>query len=137
VGWSWIIRTSALRDPRLCADLPTHTCGVHVTAVAATSARTGPQVSIEPNVVVGADCTIGERVMLGPNCVIGGDVPIATADRGIVSGMTHISRSIMKPGVYSGSVLHSAMLTRKRNALRFAQVDRLVKRIARLEKARR
>ena len=115
----------------------------------------GNGVKIDNQVQIGHNCSIGDHTVIcgcvgivgssriGRHCVlaggvgIGGDGPIEISDRVIVSGMTHVSRSIMKPGVYSGGVLHSATLRWKRNALRFAQLDDLAKRIARLEKARR
>ena len=80
---------------------------------------------------------IGRYCVLAGGVGIGGDGPIEIADRVVVSGMTHVSRSIDKPGVYSGGVLHSATLKWKRNALRFAELDELAKRIAALEKNRR
>lgn len=114
----------------------------------------GDGVKIDNQVQIGHNCSVGDHSVIcgcvgivgstriGRHCVlaggvgVGGDRPIEIVDRVIVSGMTHVSRSIMKPGVYSGGVLHSATLRWKRNALRFAQLDVLAKRIARLEKAR-
>jgi UDP-3-O-[3-hydroxymyristoyl] glucosamine N-acyltransferase len=107
------------------------------------------QVQIGHNVVVGdytvicgcvgivGSTRIGRQCVLAGGVGIGGDGPIEIADRVVVSGMTHVSRSIDKPGVYSGGVLHSATLKWKRNALRFAQLDELAKRIGALEKSRR
>lgn len=115
----------------------------------------GDGVKIDNQVQIGHNCTIGNHTVIcgcvgivgstriGAQCVlaggvgIGGDGPIEIVDRVVVSGMTHVSRSIAKPGVYSGGVLHSATLKWKRNALRFAELDDLAKRIAMLEKSRR
>ena len=65
---------------------------------------------------------------------IGGDGPISLCAGVTVSGMTHVSRSIEVPGVYSGGVLHSESRRWKRNALRFADLDGLAKRLTSLEK---
>jgi UDP-3-O-[3-hydroxymyristoyl] glucosamine N-acyltransferase len=114
----------------------------------------GDGVKIDNQVQIGHNCTIGNDTVIcgcvgivgstriGAQCVlaggvgVGGDGPIEIVDRVVVSGMTHVSRSITEPGVYSGGVLHSATLKWKRNALRFAELDDLAKRIARLEKTR-
>jgi len=114
----------------------------------------GDGVKIDNQVQIGHNCTIGNHTVIcgcvgivgstriGAQCVlaggvgVGGDGPIEIVDGVVVSGMTHVSRSIAKPGVYSGGVLHSAALKWKRNALRFAELDDLAKRIALLEKSR-
>ena len=115
----------------------------------------GNGVKIDNQVQIGHNCEIGDHTVIcgcvgivgstrvGRHCIlaggvgVGGDGPIQIADRVIVSGMTHVSRSIAKSGVYSGGVLHSATLKWKRNALRFAELDGLAKRVALLEKSRR
>ncbi len=115
----------------------------------------GSGVKIDNQVQIGHNCVIGDHTVIcgcvgivgstriGKHCVlaggvgIGGDGPIRIADRVIVSGMTHVSRSIAKSGVYSGGVLHSATRKWKRNALRFSELDALAKRVARLETSRR
>jgi UDP-3-O-[3-hydroxymyristoyl] glucosamine N-acyltransferase len=51
--------------------------------------------------------------------------------------MTHVSASVVEPGVYSGGVLHSPTRRWKRNALRFGDLDGLARRIAALERQRR
>ncbi len=115
----------------------------------------GTGVKIDNQVQIGHNCVIGDHTVIcgcvgivgstrvGAYCVlaggvgIGGDGPIRIVDHVVVSGMTHVSRSIANPGVYSGGVLHSATRKWKRNALRFAELDALAKRVARLETSRR
>jgi len=115
----------------------------------------GDGVKIDNQVQIGHNTIVGDHTVIcgcvgivgstriGRHCVlaggvgVGGDGPIEIADRVVVSGMTHVSRSIDKPGVYSGGVLHSATRKWKRNALRFAELDELAKRIGALEKNRR
>ena len=110
-------------------------------------------VKIDNQVQIGHNCHIGAHSIIcgcvgivgstriGRHCVlaggvgIGGDRPIEIADRVVVSGMTHISSSITDPGIYSGGVLHSRNLQWKKNAIRFARLDELHRRVAALERA--
>lgn len=112
-------------------------------------------VKIDNQVQIGHNCRIGAHsvicgcvgivgsTVIGRHCLlaggvgIGGDVrtpPIEITDGVTISGMTHVSRSIGEPGVYSGGVLHNKSARWKRNALRFTQLDDMAKRLARLEK---
>ncbi|MEJ2089023.1 MAG: UDP-3-O-(3-hydroxymyristoyl)glucosamine N-acyltransferase [Gammaproteobacteria bacterium] len=104
------------------------------------------QVQIGHNVEVGAhsiicgcvgivgSTRIGRHVVLAGGVGIGGDGPIEICDGAVISGMTHVSASITEPGIYSGGVLHSRTRQWKRNALRFARLDELFKRVAALER---
>lgn len=114
--------------------------------------RIGDGVKIDNQVQIGHNCVIGEHTVIcgcvgivgsttiGRHCVlaggvgIGGAAPIVIADRVVVSGMTHVSASIDRPGVYSGGVLHGPTRLWKRNALRFGELDRLARRVAALER---
>ena len=113
--------------------------------------RIGDGVKIDNQVQIGHNCVIGSHTVIcgccgivgsttiGAHCVlgggvgVGGDGPITLCDGVTVSGMTHVSRSIDKPGVYSGGVLHAETRTWKRNALRFTRLDELAKRVRKLE----
>lgn len=112
----------------------------------------GDGVKIDNQVQIGHNCVIGNHTVIcgccgivgsttiGAHCVlgggvgVGGDGPISLCDGVTVSGMTHVSRSIERPGVYSGGVLHAESRQWKRNALRFANLDGLAKRVRALEK---
>ena len=114
--------------------------------------RIGDGVKIDNQVQIGHNCVIGNHSVIcgccgivgsttiGAHCVlggavgVGGDGPITLCDGVTVSGMTHVSRSIDTPGIYSGGVLHSESRRWKRNALRFANLDGIAKRLAALEK---
>ncbi len=115
--------------------------------------RIGNGVKIDNQVQVGHNCTIGDHSLLcgcvglagsshiGKHCVLGGGVgvggnsgPIYITDGVIVSGMTHVSSSIDKPGLYSGGVLFSESKHWKRNAIRFGTLDQLHRRLTKLEK---
>ena len=114
--------------------------------------RIGDGVKIDNQVQIGHNCDIGNHSVIcgccgivgsttiGAHCVlggavgVGGDGPITICDGVTVSGMTHVSRSIDTPGVYSGGVLHATSGRWKRNALRFADLDGIAKRLTALEK---
>jgi UDP-3-O-[3-hydroxymyristoyl] glucosamine N-acyltransferase len=109
-------------------------------------------VKIDNQVQIGHNCRIGEHTVIcgcvgivgstriGRHCVlaggvgIGGDGPIELCDGVVVSGMTHVSSSIDRPGIYSGGILHGGSRQWKRNALRFQRLDELHRRVARLER---
>ena len=106
------------------------------------------QVQIGHNVRIGRDtvvcgCTgiVGSSV-IGAHCVlaggvgVGGDGPVHIADGTVVSGMTHVSRSIDAPGVYSSGSLAQPTRRWKRNAIRLMALDELARRVAALERER-
>ncbi len=110
-------------------------------------------VKIDNQVQIGHNCCIGAHTIIcgcvglvgstvvGRHCVlaggvgVGGDGPISVCDGVIITGCTHVSRSIDKPGVYSGGVLADTSTSWKRNALRFGELHGLTRRVAELEKA--
>ena len=122
-------------------------------AITATVVRDG--VKIDNQVQIGHNCDIGEHTLIcgrvgivgstkiGRHCVfaggagVAGDHPITICDNVQVASVTTISRSIDTPGVYAGSVLHNTVQRWRRNAVRFAELDDIAKRLARLEKERR
>ena len=109
-------------------------------------------VKIDNQVQVGHNCRIGAHTLVcgcvgmvgsttvGRHCIlagmvgIGGDRPIDICDHVTVSGVTHVSSSITRPGAYSGGIIHSSTRAWKRNALRFQRLDELFKRVTRLER---
>ena len=122
-------------------------------AITDTVVRDG--VKIDNQVQIGHNCDIGEHTLIcgrvgivgstkiGRHCVlaggagVAGENPITICDNVQVASVTTVSRSIDTPGVYAGSVLHDTVQRWRRNAVRFAELDDLAKRLARLEKERR
>jgi UDP-3-O-[3-hydroxymyristoyl] glucosamine N-acyltransferase len=114
----------------------------------------GNGVKIDNQVMIGHNCTIGDHTLIcgcvgmagstriGRHCVlaggvgIAGDGPVEIVDRVVIGAMTHVARSIDRPGVYSGGIPAVANREWRRNALRFGELDALAKRLARLERAR-
>ena len=146
--------------PRRIAQLGGVSIGEGVSVGAATTIDRGAiedtvvedGVKIDNQVQIGHNCRIGAQSLIcgcvgivgsteiGRGCVlagmvgVGGDKPIRICDGVTVSGCTHVSSSIDRPGVYSGGIIHNANRAWKRNALRFQRLDELVYRVSRLEK---
>ena len=101
------------------------------------------QIQVAHNVRIGAHtaiaaCTgIAGSVHIGRYCRIGGAVGIAghvtITDHVEVSGHTSITKSIDKPGVYSGVYPFEPNREWRRNAVQLRHLDRLAQRIAVLE----
>lgn len=108
-------------------------------------------VKIDNQVQIGHNCEVGEHTVLcgqvgiagstriGRHCMLGGGVgvagehPIEICDGVQVGAVTAVTRSIRKPGVYLGAVLHNTARRWKRTALRLAELDEMAKRLGRLE----
>ena len=85
------------------------------------------QVGLAGSSVIGRHCVLGGRAG------VGGDRPVSLCDGVIVSSNTVISQSVDEPGIYSGGNIFHEHSTWRRNALRFASLDQLFKRVKRLE----
>jgi len=103
------------------------------------------QIQVAHNVRIGAHTVvagcagISGSTTIGRNCMIAGAVGIAghlqIADGTVVTGLTLVSRSIRKAGVYSGALPLDDAARWRRNAARFRQLDTLAKRVTQLERA--
>lgn len=101
------------------------------------------QIQVAHNVRIGAHtviagCTaIAGSVTIGRNCRIAGGVGIAghldIADGVVVMAMTLVTHSLREPGVYSGSLPVDEVRSWRRNSARYRQLDKLARRLARLE----
>ncbi len=102
------------------------------------------QIQIAHNVIVGentaiAACSgIAGSTRVGKNCVIGGGCGIAghldIADNVHLTGMTLVTKSIKKAGVYSSGTAVEPNAKWRRNVVRFRQLDELANRVKKLEK---
>lgn len=104
------------------------------------------QVQIGHNVHIGRDTIIcgcvgvagstriGARCVLAGGVGVGGDGPIHLVDDVIVTGMTHVSRSIGEAGRYASGTLQAPSVSWRRNALRLSQLDGWIRRLIALEK---
>ncbi len=101
------------------------------------------QIQIGHNVVIGdntviAGCTgIAGSTQLGQNCIIGGGVGISghleICDGVQMSGMSMITKSITKPGVYSSGIPAEPVQQWHKNVIRYRQMDKLAERVKQLE----
>ena len=102
------------------------------------------QIQIAHNVIIGentaiAACTgIAGSTRVGKNCIFGGGSGIAghlsIVDNVHLTGMTLVTKSIKKPGVYSSGTAVEPNSTWRKNAVRFRQLDSIANRIKILEK---
>ncbi|MEX2365835.1 MAG: UDP-3-O-(3-hydroxymyristoyl)glucosamine N-acyltransferase [Pseudohongiellaceae bacterium] len=101
------------------------------------------QVQIAHNVKIGANTVIcgcsaiAGSSTIGKNCIIAGGVGIINhlniADGVTVTAMSLVNQSIDKAGVYSSGTGLTDTASWKRNALRFKELDKMEKRLRRLE----
>lgn len=120
-------------------------CGTLTDTVIGDGVKMDNQVQVGHNCEIGAHTVLCGRVGLagstrvGRHCVFGGgagvagEQPISICDGVQVGTVTTITRSIDRPGVYLGTVLHDTARRWKRTALRLGQLDEFAKRLARLE----
>ena len=108
-------------------------------------------VKIDNQVQIGHNCRVGAHTLIcgcvgiagsttiGKHCVFaggsgaGGDKPVDICDGVVVTARTVISQSVSTPGVYSGTIIFHEHGKWRRNALRFAGLDELFRRVKKLE----
>ncbi|MBE0463571.1 MAG: UDP-3-O-(3-hydroxymyristoyl)glucosamine N-acyltransferase [Halomonadaceae bacterium] len=105
------------------------------------------QVQIAHNVIIGAHSALAGCVgiagstQVGKHCMLGGGVGLSghlTICDGVqVTGMSLVTNSIHKPGVYSSGTGAMANSQWRKNAVRFKQLDEIAKRLSRVEKSTR
>jgi UDP-3-O-[3-hydroxymyristoyl] glucosamine N-acyltransferase len=93
--------------------------------------RIGAHTVIAAMVGIAGSATIGKRCMLGGQSGIVGHLEIC--DDVALTGKTMVSRSITKPGVYSGQLPADEARSFRRNSARFQKLDDLARRVRRLE----
>jgi len=106
--------------------------------------RLDNQIQVAHNVFIGAHTAIAGCVgisgsaRIGRHCLIGGGAGIVghleITDNVVVTGMTMVTRSITRPGVYSSGVPAQDNDSWNRNYARFRQLDKLARRVQRLER---
>ncbi len=93
--------------------------------------RVGAHTVMAAMVGIAGSATIGRRCMLGGQAGIVGHLSIC--DDVALTGKTMVSRSINRPGVYSGNLPADEARRFRRNSARFQKLDELAKRVRRLE----
>lgn len=95
------------------------------------NARIGEHTVMAAMVALAGSATVGKRCMFGGKSGMVGHVSIC--DDVVVQGKTMISKSITKPGVYSGSFPGDEVGRWRRYVARFRQLDKLFDRVSALE----
>lgn len=106
--------------------------------------RLDNQIQVAHNVHIGAHTAIAGCVgisgsaRIGRHCMIGGGAGIVghleIADNVIITGMTMVTKSITRPGVYSSGVPAQDNDSWNRNYARFRQLDRLARKVQDMER---
>ncbi|MDT8428647.1 MAG: UDP-3-O-(3-hydroxymyristoyl)glucosamine N-acyltransferase [Pseudomonadales bacterium] len=107
-------------------------------------------VKIDNQVQIAHNCRIGKHTIIcgcvgiagsthiGAYCTLGGGVGIVghikLCDRVVVSGMSLVSKSINKPGMYSSGTRLMASAEWKKNIVRLGQLNQMSKRLQELER---
>jgi len=107
--------------------------------------RLDNQIQVAHNVHIGAHTAIAGCVgisgsaKIGKYCMIGGGAGIVghleIADRVVITGMTMVTKSITRPGVYSSGVPAQENDAWNKTYARMRQLDKLARRIGRLERS--
>jgi len=101
--------------------------------------QVGHNVTIGEHTAIAAQVGISGSTQIGARCIIAGKVGFAghltVADDVVISGGASVTRSIGKPGVYGGAIPADEARQWRKNAVRFGQLDQLVRRLHALEAA--
>ena len=107
--------------------------------------RLDNQIQVAHNVHIGAHTAIAGCVgisgsaRIGQHCMIGGGAGIVghleITDHVVITGMTMVTKSISKPGVYSSGVPAQENDVWNRNYARFRQLDKLARKVLSLERS--
>ena len=97
----------------------------------------GHNVQIGENTAIAACTAIAGSARIGKQCAIGGCVGIVghldIADNVTITGMSHVSQSISKAGVYSSGTPLEENNKWHRNFIRLKQLDEIARRLKKLE----
>ena len=101
------------------------------------------QIQVGHNVIIGnntviAGCSgVAGSTIIGENCIIGGGVGIGghieIADNVIITGMSMVTKSLTKAGIYSSGIPAEPTSQWHKNVVRYRQMDKLVARVKKLE----
>lgn len=99
--------------------------------------QVGHNVNIGDNTAIAACTAIAGSTRIGKNCTIAGACAIAghltITDGTHITGMTMVSKSILRAGAYSSGTVMEPHQQWKRNAVRFRHLDDLSRRVKNLE----
>ncbi|CDZ76777.1 UDP-3-O-acylglucosamine N-acyltransferase [Legionella massiliensis] len=127
LGANTVIARGALGDTYLGK-------GVHIDNLV----QVAHDVTIGANTAIAGCAAIGAYARIGSHCIIGGASCIAAevhlVDDVVITGMSTVSKSLSKSGVYSSGIMVSEHQRWRRNVARFRRLDDYMMRLTRLEK---
>jgi len=127
LGANTVISRGALGDTYLGK-------GVHIDNLV----QIAHDVTIGANTAIAGCAAIGAYARIGSHCIIGGASCVAAevylADDVVITGMSTVSKSLAKSGVYSSGTMVSEHQRWRRNVARFRRLDDYMARLTRLEK---
>tara|TARA_B110000093_G_scaffold101008_1_gene108545 strand:+ start:514 stop:1539 length:1026 start_codon:yes stop_codon:yes gene_type:complete len=101
------------------------------------------QIQVGHNVIIGnntviAGCSgVAGSTIIGENCIIGGGVGIGghieIVDNVMITGMSMVTKSLTKAGIYSSGIPAEPTSQWHKNVVRYRQMDKLVARVKKLE----
>ena len=101
------------------------------------------QIQVGHNVIIGnntviAGCSgIAGSTIIGENCIIGGGVGIGghieIVDNVMITGMSMVTKSLTKAGIYSSGIPAEPSSQWHKNVVRYRQMDKLAARVKKLE----
>ena len=101
------------------------------------------QIQVGHNVIIGnntviAGCSgIAGSTIIGENCIIGGGVGIGghieIVDNVMITGMSMVTKSLTKAGIYSSGIPAEPSSQWHKNVVRYRQMDKLTARVKKLE----
>ncbi len=94
--------------------------------------KIGAHTAIAGCVAIAGSVVIGKRCMIGGQSAITGHIEIA--DDVVITGMSGVSNSINKAGVYSSGIPVTENAIWRRNIARFRNLDKITKRLFQLER---
>lgn len=93
---------------------------------------------VGPNTAIAGCAAIGANCVIGAHCIIGGASTIAAnvclCDDVVITGMSTVSKSLRKPGIFSSGTMVSEHDKWRKNVVRFRQLDKWIDRVKTLEK---
>ena len=99
--------------------------------------QVGHNVFIGNNTVIAGCSGIAGSTIIGENCIIGGGVGIGghieIADNVIITGMSMVTKSLTKAGIYSSGIPAEPSSQWHKNVVRYRQMDKLTARVKKLE----
>jgi len=126
IGANTVIDRGSLSDTLIAQ-------GVHIDNLV----QVAHDVIIAEHTSIAGCAAIGAHSEIGSHCIIGGASTIGSllkiADEVVITGMSAVSKPLLKPGIYSSGTMVNKHDVWRRNVGRFHRLDSYIKRLKQLE----